>query len=116
MSEHTSAVPIGSLDPNLPPPLPHAPPKVWSPREGPVPGAKPMRYTATIDEILQPTPDVRLFRLTLDGYSRIMPFIAGQFIQLLTPTPDKNDPSKTKDLIRSYSIASAPEETNFLEF
>ena len=116
MSEHTSAVPIGSLDPNLPPPLPPVPPKVWTPREGLVPGAKPMRYKATIDEIVQPTPDVRLFRLTLDGYSRIMPFIAGQFIQMLTPTPDKNNPGKTKDLIRSYSIASAPEETNFLEF
>ncbi len=116
MSDQRPAVPIGSLDPNLPPPLPKAAPKVWTPREGPVPGTKPARYTATIDEILQPTPDVRLFRFTLDGYSTIMPFIAGQFIQMLTPMPDKNDPTKKKELIRSYSIASAPEETNFLEF
>jgi len=116
MNESRPAVPIGSLDPNLPPPLPKAPPKIWTAREGAVPEAKPKRYTATFDEILQPTPDVRLFRLTLDGYSRIMPFLAGQFIQFLTPMPDKNDPTKMKELIRSYSIASAPEETNFLEF
>ena len=116
MSEQRPVVPLGSLDPNLPPPLPKAPPKVWGARAGAIPDSKPRRYTATFDEILQPTPDVRLFRLTLDGFSRIMPFIAGQFLQMLCPIPDPKDPGKTKELIRSYSIASAPEETNFLEF
>ncbi|MEI6234582.1 MAG: FAD-dependent oxidoreductase [Planctomycetota bacterium] len=116
MSESRPAVPLGSLDPKLPPPLPKAAPKMWSPREGATPDAKPKRYTATFDEIVQPTPDVRLFRLSLDGFNRIMPFIAGQFIQFLTPMPDPKNPGKTKELIRSYSIASAPEETNFLEF
>ncbi len=107
---------MGSLNPKLPPPLPPAPPKIWTPREGPVPGSKPLRYVATFEEILQPTPDVRLFRLTLDGYSRVIPFIAGQFIQMICPVPDKANPGKMKEIIRSYSIASAPEETNFLEF
>ncbi len=116
MSEQPRAVPLGSLDPNLPPPLPKSPLKIWGPREGQIPDAKPRRYSSTFDEILQPTPDVRLFRLTLDGYARIMPFIAGQFLQMLCPIPDPKNPGKTKELIRSYSIASAPEETNFLEF
>jgi ferredoxin-NADP reductase len=108
--------PIGSLDPRLPPPLPLAAPKEWAPRSGNVPTEKPQTYTATFDEILQPTPDVRLFRLTLDGYSTIFPFVAGQFIQFLCPVPDPEKPGKTKKLIRSYSIASPPEEKRFLEF
>ena len=73
MTDQRHSVPLGSLDPNLPAPLPKTPPKVWGAREGAVPDAKPRRYTATFDEILQPTPDVRLFRLSLDGFSRIMP-------------------------------------------
>ena len=112
----TAVVPLGSLDPRLPPPLPKAPPKVWFPRDGAIPDAKPRRYTATFDEILQPTTDVRLFRLTLDGHKQIIPFIAGQFVQMLCPVPDKDNPGKTKEIIRSYSIASAPEELRFLEF
>jgi len=115
-AEKTAVVPLGSLDPRLPPPLPKAPPQLWRPREGLVPDSKPKRYTATFDEIVQPTPDVRLFRLTLDGYSRIIPFIAGQFVQMLCPVPDKDKPGKTKEIIRSYSIASSPDETRFLEF
>ena len=90
-------VPLGSLDPNLPPPLPKALPKIWSAREGPIPDAKPRRYVSTFDEILQPTPDVRLFRLTLDGYSRIVPFIAGQFMQMLCPMPDQPPYKKPSD-------------------
>ena len=108
--------PLGSLNPNLPPTLPQAPPKIWAERPGALPDSKPKRYVATFDEILQPTPDVRLFRLTLDGYSRVMPFIAGQFVQMICPVPDKTNPGKLKDIIRSYSVASAPEETHFLEF
>jgi ferredoxin-NADP reductase len=107
---------LGSRDPRLPAPLSNITLKVWAERHGLIPGVKPMLYMATFDEILQPTPDVRLFRMTLDGYSRIMPFLAGQFIQLLCPVPDKADPHKTRKLVRSYSIASAPEETRFLEF
>jgi ferredoxin-NADP reductase len=114
MEEITAPVPLGSLNPQLPPPLPKAPAKIWTPRLGKTPDAKPARYVARFEEILQPTPDVRLFRLSLDGYSRIIPFVAGQFVQMLCPVPDKA--GKTKEIIRSYSIASAPEETNFLEF
>ena len=110
------APPIGSLDPRLPPPLPPAPPKLWTPREGPKPGVKAATYTATLDEILQPTPDVRLFRYTLDNFGEIIPFQAGQFIQMLCPVPDKEKPGQKKNIIRSYSIASPPEEKRFLEF
>ena len=46
-------------------------------------------YTATFDEILQPTADVRLFRLSLDGFSEIIPFAAGQFIQALAKIPEQ---------------------------
>jgi len=109
-------VPLGSLDPKLPPPIPEAPLKIWEPRAGSKPGSKPQSYTSTLEEILQPTPDVRLFRFTLDGCSEINPFVAGQFIQMLCPVPDKDNPGKTKKIIRSYSIASPPEETRFLEF
>ena len=114
--QNVAPVPIGSLDPRIPPPLAKAAPKIWTPRDGAVPDSKPRRYKSTIDEILQPTPDVRLFRLTLDGYKQIIPFKAGQFIQMLCPVPDKDNPGKTKELIRSYSIASTPDETRFLEF
>ncbi len=108
--------PLGSLNPELPPPLPAAPPKIWEPRAGKKPEARPQSYTARLDEILQPTSDVRLFRLTLDGYSEIIPFQAGQFIQMLCPCPDMKKPGQTKKVIRSYSIASPPEEKRFLEF
>src|SRR5882672_6437125 len=96
----TAVVPLGSLDPRLPPPLAKAPPKLWFPREGAVPDGKPRRYSATFDEIVQPTTDVRLFRLTLDGYNQIIPFIAGQFVQMLCPVPDKDNPGKIKEIIR----------------
>jgi len=99
--------PLGSLNPDLPPPLPHKPPRSWDGLQGALPDGKPRRYTAEFAEIVQPTPDVRLFRLTLDGYREIMPFIAGQFIQMITPLPDPANPGKPKELIRSYSIASA---------
>jgi len=108
--------PIGSADPRIPPPLPPMLPKVWAPREGTTPDSKFRTYTSTFDEILQPTPDVRLFRLTLDGAKEIFPFIAGQFIQFLCPVPDKDKPGQMKRTIRSYSIASPPEEKRFLEF
>ncbi|HYG75488.1 MAG TPA: FAD-dependent oxidoreductase [Planctomycetota bacterium] len=111
-----AAAPIGSQDPRLPPPLPPTPPKVWTPRAGKIPTAKPQGYFATLDELLQPTPDVRLFRFTLDDYSEIMPFQAGQFIQMLCPVPDREKPGHSKNVIRSYSIASPPEEKRFLEF
>jgi len=112
----TAPVPAGSTDPRIPQPLPPAPPKVWEPRDGLMPTSKPQTYTTTLDEILQPTPDVRLFRLSMDGYREPIPFIAGQFIQFLWPIPDKEHPEKKKELIRSYSIASPPEERRFLEF
>jgi ferredoxin-NADP reductase len=115
MSTPTS-VPSSSTHPNIPPPLPPAPLKIWTEREGAVPAAKPQTYTSVIEEILQPTPDVRLFRLTLEGYREVIPFIAGQFIQFLWPHPDKDHPEKMKDMVRSYSIASPPEERRFLEF
>ena len=118
MSEHNTVapVPLGSLNPKLPPRLPSVPLKIWKPREGQIPSPKPQNYVSTLEEILQPTPDVRLFRLTLDGYGEIIPFVAGQFIQMLCPLPDKENPGKTKKIIRSYSIASPPEEKRFLEF
>src|SRR5436309_2949989 len=116
MPDIKPAAPIGSLDPKLPPPLPPAPPKVWPARGGLKPTAKAQSYTATFAEITQPTPDVRLFRMTLDGYSESIPFLAGQFIQFIAPVREKNNPEKTKKIIRSYSIASAPEEKRFLEF
>ena len=112
----SAPVPLGSLNPNIPPPLPSKPLIAWPERTGPKPVAKPQNYTATFAEILQPTPDVRLFRLTLDGYGTIIPFLAGQFIQLICPVPDKAKPGEKKKIIRSYSIASPPEETRFLEF
>jgi ferredoxin-NADP reductase len=116
MPEIKPAAPIGSLDPRLPAPLPPAPPKSWPVRTGAKPSAKAQSYTATFAEILQPTPDVRLFRMTLDGYSEIIPFQAGQFIQFIAPVREKNNPEKTKKIIRSYSVASPPEEKRFLEF
>ena len=121
MPDHSSnpvpaPVPLGSLNPNIPPPLPSKPLKAWPERTGLKPTSRPQSYTATFAEILQPTPDVRLFRLTLDGYSESMPFLAGQFIQLICPVPDKNNPGTKKKIIRSYSIASPPEEKRFMEF
>lgn len=115
MSEQ-KPVPLGSLDPRLPPPLPQEPPKNWAPRAGKLPSEKPQNYIATFDEIIQPTPDVRLFRLTLDEYREIIPFVAGQFIQMICPVPDNRNPGRAKNIIRSYSIASPPEEKRFLEF
>jgi len=112
----TAPVPAGSTDPRIPAPLPPAPLKIWEPRDGLMPTSKPQTYTTTLDEILQPTPDVRLFRLSMDGYREPIPFIAGQFIQFLWPIVDKEHPEKKKELIRSYSIASPPEERRFLEF
>lgn len=111
-----STPPIGSLDPRLPPPFPQMPHKVWAARSGKTPAAKPQNYTTTLEEILQPTPDVRLFRFTLDDHTESMPFLAGQFIQMLCPVPDKAKPGQMKNIIRSYSIASPPEEKRFLEF
>jgi ferredoxin-NADP reductase len=116
MPDIRPAAPIGSLDPRLPPVLPIAPPKSWPTRHGPKPPTKAQTYTATFNEIIQPTPDVRLFRMTLDNYSEIMPFLAGQFIQMISPVHEKAHPEKIKKIIRSYSIASAPEEKRFLEF
>src|SRR5579862_1234910 len=116
MPDIKPAAPIGSLDPKLPPPLPAAPAKAWPPRSGQKPPTKAQSYTATFAEITQPTPDVRLFRMTLDGYSESIPFQAGQFIQFIAPVPEKGNPGKSKKIIRSYSIASAPEEKRFLEF
>ena len=112
MPEQTqTTVPLGSSDPNIPAPLPAKPPKDWKPRGGPVPPAKPQSYTATFSEIVQPTPDVRLFRLTLDNFCEIFPFKAGQFAQLVCAVRNSEKP-----VIRSYSIASPPEEKRFLEF
>ena len=121
MPDHTTpstqtTAPLGSSNPKIPPPLPSKPLIQWPVREGAKPAAKPQTYTATFAEILQPTPDVRLFRLVLDGYSEIIPFQAGQFVQMLCPVPDKAAPDQKKKIIRSYSIASPPEEKRFLEF
>lgn len=108
--------PLGSGDPHIPPPLPAKPPVEWKPRSGQIPSGKPQNFTATFAEIVQPTPDVRLFRLVLDGCSEIFPFKAGQFAQMVCPIPNPAAPGTMKKIIRSYSIASPPEEKRFLEF
>ena len=113
---HAATPPLGSSDPHIPPPLPKKAPRVWTPRTGQIPASKPQNYKATFAEIVQPTPDVRLFRLTLDNCSEIFPFKAGQFAQMVCPVPDKKAPDAMKKIIRSYSIASPPEEKRFLEF
>lgn len=63
--------------------------------------------TATIERIVERTPDTRSFFLRLAG-GRPIPFVPGQFLSFLLPAGGTT-------LTRAYTIASLPDETALVE-
>ena len=68
-------------------------------------------YQGTIEEVVQETPSIKLFRISLED--EIFDYIPGQFV-IMSLDHIRNE--KDHLIKRSYSIASSPLNRNFLEF
>ena len=64
-------------------------------------------FTATIEKIVERTPDIRSFFLRV-GNGQKLPFLPGQFLSFLLPVGGET-------LTRAYTIASLPEEEDCFE-
>jgi ferredoxin-NADP reductase len=88
-----------------------APPVIPLASAGPDLGAKPTKWTGKlrVSRIFQETPDVKTFRL-MNPLGGVLPFsyLPGQFLTVTVPIDDK--PVK-----RSYTIASAPTQHDYVE-
>ncbi len=70
---------------------------------------RPLVYDATLLERIELEPTLAIFRVLPDD--GVPPFIPGQYVTL-----GLNDPEGSRSVRRPMSIASAPEETSWLEF
>ena len=64
-------------------------------------------FEATIERIIERTPDTRSFFLRVANGQKL-PFLPGQFLSFLLPIGGET-------ITRAYTIASLPEEENYLE-
>lgn len=67
-------------------------------------------YEATVEILEDMTPEIKKVRLRLNEGEEIN-FKPGQYIQLKVPAYEGND----EEVFRAYSIASSPEEKNFID-
>ena len=70
------------------------------------------KYNAKVTEIIQDTHNVRLFRVVFDGLKELE-FLPGQFFML---SKEGFNNEKGFPIKRAYSIASSPENRDYIEF